>query len=45
MDTLDRAILMSQELDAYASKKELEIDHASLTKDLDHLDLSNKLVG
>ena len=35
MDTLDRSLLVSQELDA--SKKELEIAHASLTKDLEHI--------
>ncbi|KAK1649003.1 hypothetical protein QYE76_066808 [Lolium multiflorum] len=33
---------MAQELDA--SKKELEVAHASLTKDLDHLEKANKLV-
>jgi hypothetical protein len=42
LDTLDSALLMSQDLDA--SKKELEVAHASLTKDLDHLELANKLV-
>ena len=41
MDTLDRALLMSQELDA--SKKELEVAHASLTKGLEHLEKANKL--
>ena len=33
---------MAQELDA--SKKELEVAHASLTRDLDHLERANKLV-
>jgi hypothetical protein len=42
MDTLYRDLLMSQELDA--SKKELEVAHASLTRDFDHLELANKLV-
>jgi prefoldin subunit 5 len=42
MDTLDKTLLMSQELDA--SKKELEVAHASLTKDLEHLERANKLV-
>ena len=42
MDTLDRSLLLSQELDA--SKKELEVAHASLTKDLEHLENANKLV-
>ena len=32
---------MAQELDA--SKKKLEVAHASLTKDLDHLEKANKL--
>ncbi|KAK1677131.1 hypothetical protein QYE76_037979 [Lolium multiflorum] len=41
-ETIERAQLMAQELDA--SKKELEVAHASLTKDLDHLEKANKLV-
>jgi hypothetical protein len=41
MDTLDRSLTLSQELDA--SKKELEAAHASLTKDLEHLEKANKL--
>ncbi|KAK1695928.1 hypothetical protein QYE76_012625 [Lolium multiflorum] len=41
-ETIERAQLMAQELDA--SKKELEVSHASLTKDLDHLEKANKLV-
>ena len=43
MTTLDKSLLMSQELDA--SKKELEVAHASLTKDLEHLENANKLVN
>ena len=42
LETLERAHLMAQELDA--SKKELEVAHASLTKDLDHIEKANKLV-
>ncbi|KAM0872543.1 hypothetical protein ACQ4PT_038661 [Festuca glaucescens] len=42
LETIERAQLMAQELDA--SKKELEVAHASLTKDLDHLEKANKLV-
>jgi chromosome segregation ATPase len=42
LDTMDKTLLMAQELDA--SKKELEVAHASLTKDLEHLDRANKLV-
>ena len=42
MDILDRSLLMSQELDA--SKKELEVAHASLTKDCEQLDNANKLI-
>jgi len=41
LETLDRASLMAQELDA--SKKELEVAHASLTKDLENLEKANKL--
>ena len=39
MDTLDRAITFSQELDT--SKKELEVAHTSLTNDLDNLEKAN----
>jgi hypothetical protein len=42
LDTMDKTLLMAQELDA--SKKELEVAHASLTKDLEHLKRANKLV-
>jgi hypothetical protein len=42
MDTLGKTLLMSQELDA--SKKDLEVAHASLTKDREHLERANKLV-
>jgi hypothetical protein len=42
LDTMDRTLLMAQELDA--SKKELEVAHASLTKDLEHLERANKLI-
>jgi hypothetical protein len=42
MDIMDKTLLMAQELDA--SKKELEVAHASLTKDLEHLERANKLV-
>ena len=41
MDTLDRSLLLSQELDA--SKKKLEVAHTSLTKDLEHIETSSKL--
>ncbi|KAK1667802.1 hypothetical protein QYE76_055961 [Lolium multiflorum] len=42
LETIERAQLLAQELDA--SKKELEVAHASLTRDLDHLEKANKLV-
>ena len=42
MDTLDRSLVVSQELDA--SNKELEVAHASLTKECDHLENANKLI-
>jgi hypothetical protein len=42
MDTIDKTLLMARELDA--SKKELEVAHAYLTKDLEHLERANKLV-
>jgi hypothetical protein len=42
MNTIDKTLLMAQELDA--SKKELEVAQASLTKDLEHLERANKLV-
>jgi hypothetical protein len=42
MDIIDKTLLMAQELDA--SRKELEVSHASLTKDLEHLERANKLV-
>src|SRR3954465_16056899 len=42
LDTIERAQLMAQELDA--SKKELEFAHGSLNKDLAHLEKANKLV-
>jgi hypothetical protein len=42
MDTMDKTLLMAQELDA--SEKELEVAHASLTKDLGNLERANKLV-
>ena len=42
LDSIDRALEMSQVLDA--SKKELEFAHASLTKDLEHLDNAHKLL-
>jgi hypothetical protein len=42
LDTMDKTLLMAQELDAY--KKELEVAHSSLTKDLEHLERANKLV-
>jgi hypothetical protein len=43
MDALDRSLLVSQGLDA--SKKELDVGHASLTKDLEHLDNANNLAN
>ncbi|KAK1679423.1 hypothetical protein QYE76_040271 [Lolium multiflorum] len=42
LETIERAHLLAQELDA--SKKELEVAHASLTRDLDHLEKANKVV-
>jgi hypothetical protein len=39
LDTLDRSLIISQELDV--SKKELEAAHASLTKDLEHLKVTS----
>jgi hypothetical protein len=42
LDTLDRSLIIAQELDF--SKKELEAAHASLTKDLEHLEVTSKLV-
>jgi chromosome segregation ATPase len=42
MNTIDKTLLIAQELDA--SKKELEVGLASLTKDLEHLERANKLV-
>ncbi|KAK1693423.1 hypothetical protein QYE76_010120 [Lolium multiflorum] len=42
LETIERAQLLAQELDA--SKKELEVAHASLTRDFDHLERANKLV-
>jgi hypothetical protein len=42
LDTMDKTLLIAQELDA--SKKELELAHTSLTKDLEHLERANKLV-
>ncbi|KAK1699023.1 hypothetical protein QYE76_015720 [Lolium multiflorum] len=41
LETIDRAQLLTQELNA--SKEELEVAHASLTRDLDHLEKANKL--
>ena len=41
LDILDKAHSMAQELDA--SKKELEVAHASFIKDLEHLEKANKL--
>ncbi|KAK1680292.1 hypothetical protein QYE76_041140 [Lolium multiflorum] len=41
LETIERAQSLTQELDA--SKKELEVAHASLTRDLDHLERANKL--
>ncbi|KAK1650330.1 hypothetical protein QYE76_068135 [Lolium multiflorum] len=42
LETIDRAQSLTQELNA--SKEELEVAHASLTRDLDHLEKANKLV-
>ncbi|KAK1627483.1 hypothetical protein QYE76_001798 [Lolium multiflorum] len=42
LETIERAQSLTQELNA--SKEELEVDHASLTRDLDHLERSSKLV-
>ncbi|KAK1561685.1 hypothetical protein QYE76_017663 [Lolium multiflorum] len=42
LETIERAQLLAQELDA--SKKELEVAHDSLTRDLGHLVRANKLV-
>ncbi|KAK1616670.1 hypothetical protein QYE76_022187 [Lolium multiflorum] len=42
LETIERAQLLTQELNA--SKEELEVAHASLTRDLDHLERANKLV-
>ncbi|KAK1631540.1 hypothetical protein QYE76_005855 [Lolium multiflorum] len=42
LETIDRAQSLTQELNA--SKEELEVAHASLTRDLDHLESANKLV-
>ncbi|KAK1650674.1 hypothetical protein QYE76_068479 [Lolium multiflorum] len=42
LETIDRAQLLTQELNV--SKEELEVAHASLTRDLDHLERANKLV-
>ncbi|KAK1648622.1 hypothetical protein QYE76_066427 [Lolium multiflorum] len=41
LETIERAQSLTQELDA--SNKELEVAHASLTRDLDHLERANKL--
>jgi chromosome segregation ATPase len=41
-DTLARSLELSQEL--HASKKELEVAHASLTKEFESLEKANKLV-
>jgi len=41
LDILDKAHSMAQELDA--TKKELEVAHASFIKDLEHLEKANKL--
>ncbi|KAK1606599.1 hypothetical protein QYE76_030272 [Lolium multiflorum] len=43
LETIERAQSLTQELNA--SKEELEVAHASLTRDLDHLERSNKLVN
>ncbi|KAK1617106.1 hypothetical protein QYE76_022623 [Lolium multiflorum] len=42
LETIDRAQSLTQELNA--SKEELEVAHASLTRDLDHLERANKFV-
>jgi len=42
IDNLDRSLVVSQELDA--SKKELEVAHASLTKDCENLDNAYKII-
>ncbi|KAK1681335.1 hypothetical protein QYE76_042183 [Lolium multiflorum] len=42
LETIDRAQSLTQVL--HASKEELEVAHASLTRDLDHLERANKLV-
>ncbi|KAK1601292.1 hypothetical protein QYE76_018137, partial [Lolium multiflorum] len=42
LETIERAKSLTQELNA--SKEELEVAHASLTRDLDHLERANKLV-
>ncbi|KAK1653192.1 hypothetical protein QYE76_070997 [Lolium multiflorum] len=42
LETIDRAQSLTQELND--SKKELEVSHASLTRDLDHLERANKFV-
>src|SRR5664279_1799177 len=42
LESIDRALEMSQAL--HASKKELEVAHASLTKDLEHLENARKLL-
>ncbi|KAK1652804.1 hypothetical protein QYE76_070609 [Lolium multiflorum] len=42
LETIERAQSLTQELNA--SKEELEVAHASLTRDLDHLERDNKLV-
>ncbi|KAK1628143.1 hypothetical protein QYE76_002458 [Lolium multiflorum] len=42
LETIERAQSLTQELNA--SKEELEVAHASLTRDLDHLERANKLV-
>ncbi|KAK1696452.1 hypothetical protein QYE76_013149 [Lolium multiflorum] len=42
LETIERGQSLTQELNA--SKEELEVAHASLTRDLDHLERANKLV-
>jgi hypothetical protein len=42
LETIERGQLLAQELGA--SKKELEVSHASHTRNLDHLEKDNKLV-
>ncbi|KAK1602959.1 hypothetical protein QYE76_027159, partial [Lolium multiflorum] len=42
LETIDRAQSLTQVL--HTSKEELEVAHASLTRDLDHLERANKLV-